>query len=332
MKTKLDYYRIFYESARCASFSKAAAQLYISQSAVSQSIRQLEHDLNTKLFMRSRHGVALTLEGELIYRSVESGMKAIEQAEDLLEQRRHLESGSLFIAAGDTITSQFLLPYLERFHQRYPNIRIELSNSYSARMIEMVRERKADLAFVHQPVQQEDICFEPLAAIQDIFVAAPPLVKAGTYSREAIAALPLILLESNSTSRQYVDQQFAQSGIVLQPQIEIAAHELLLQFAAIQLGVACVVKEFSTHALQSGKVVELALSEPLAPRYIGCAYLKRLPLTQAARSFLQLIQADRPSQKQTMREEQKKKPHTVLQRHTDKRANAPKHKKKQGTM
>ena len=119
MKTKLDYYRIFYETARFASFSTAAKNLYISQSAISQCIHQLESDLGTILFVRSRRGVSLTSEGEILFKKVESAMQSIEQGETLLARLHHLESGSLAIAASDTITGRYLLPYLEKFHIKY---------------------------------------------------------------------------------------------------------------------------------------------------------------------------------------------------------------------
>ena len=108
MKTKLDYYRIFYETARFESFSSAAQHLYISQSAISQCIHQLEADLGVQLFIRTRRGVSLTKEGSLLFQKIETAMQAIEQGETLIDRLRHLESGVLTIAAGDTITSHFL--------------------------------------------------------------------------------------------------------------------------------------------------------------------------------------------------------------------------------
>ena len=113
MKTKLDYYRVFYETARHESFSMAARNLYISQSAVSQCIGQLEQDLNTQLFVRTRRGAMLTKEGNLLFQKVENAIQSIIQGETLLAQLHHLESGSLIIAAGDTITKHYLLPYLD---------------------------------------------------------------------------------------------------------------------------------------------------------------------------------------------------------------------------
>ena len=129
MKTKLDYYRIFYETARCRSFSLAAQRLYISQSAISQCIHQLESDLNAQLFVRTRKGVSLTNEGQLLFLKVESAITSIEQGEKQLDRLHHLEAGELRIAAGDTITTHFLLKYLEEYHGTNPDIRIEMANS-----------------------------------------------------------------------------------------------------------------------------------------------------------------------------------------------------------
>ena len=289
MKTKLDYYRIFYETARFASFSTAARHLYISQSAISQCISQLEQDLDTQLFIRSRRGVSLTKEGKLLFQKVESAIQTIEQGETLLAKLHHLESGSLIIAAGDTITREYLLPYLEEFHKTYPAIRIEMANSYSHHMLELVKEGKAELAFVNLPAKDDELCIEPCHKIHDIFVCGPDYKAKKSYSWEEIAKEPLILLEENSSSRSYINKNFAEKHISLNPQIEIAAHELLIQFASIHLGVSCVVKEFSKKELNTGLIKEMNLSPPLPPRSIGYAYLRHNPLSFPAQAFLNLI-------------------------------------------
>ena len=215
MKTKLDYYRIFYEAARFGSFSTAAQHLYISQSAISQCIHQLESDLDVKLFSRSRKGVSLTKEGKLLFQKTESAMQAIEQGESMLERLQHLESGTLTIAAGDTITTHFLLPYLEKFHASYPGVCIEMANSYSSHMLQLVKEGKADLAFVNLPAEDDELCINPCLKIHDIFVSGPEFRSKETYSWEEIANLPLILLEKNSSSRRYLDQSFQKKLLFL---------------------------------------------------------------------------------------------------------------------
>ncbi len=295
MKTKLDYYRIFYETARFASFSAAANHLYISQSAISQCIHQLERDLNAQLFVRSRRGVHLTQEGTLLFQKVESAMQAIEQGETLLARLHHMESGSLVIAAGDTITCGYLLPFLEQFHDTYPNIRIEMANSYSYHMLQMVKEGTAELAFVNLPVSDDELCIEPCFEIHDIFVCGSEHRKKQSYTWEEMAKESLILLEENSTSRRYLNEKFQEKNIELKPQIEIAAHELLIRFASIHLGVSCVVQEFSKESLQQGIIHQMNLTPPVPPRHIGYAYLKQNPLSLAARAFLDMIQESQES-------------------------------------
>lgn len=289
MRTKLEYYRIFYETARYSSFSKAAAHLYISQSAISQCIHQLEEDLNTQLFIRSRRGITLTKEGELLFSKVQNALSSIEQGETILARFHHMESGSLVIAAGDTITTHFLLPYLEKFHQKYPGIRIEMANSYSSHLLELVKEGKAELAFVNLPSDDEELSIKPCLEIHDVFVCSKESDLKNKYSREEISELPLIMLEKNSSSRRYVEKNFLESNIVLEPQIEVAAYELLIRLASIQLGVSCIVKEFSKESFENGVIREIELFPPLPARHIGCAYLKNYPLSKPAEAFLDLI-------------------------------------------
>lgn len=291
MKTKLDYYRVFYEVAKHASFSAAAKHLYISQSAISQCIHQLESDLNCTLFVRSRRGVTLTTEGKMLFDKVESAMQSITQGETLLARLHHLDSGFLSIAASDTITSYYLLPYLEKFHSEFPNIRIEVANSYSYQMLNLVKEGKAELAFVNMPMEDEELSIKPCFPIHDIFVCGSKQKKKN-FTWKELSKEPLILLEENSSSRQYLNRKFLEKGINLQPQIEIAAHDLLIRFASIHLGISCVVEEFSKESLDSGAVVPINLTPPIPPRSIGYAYLKSTPLSPSAQKFLNLIRYD----------------------------------------
>lgn len=289
MKTKLDYYRIFYETARFESFSTAAQHLYISQSAISQCINQLEKVLNIQLFTRSRRGVTLTKEGLLLFQKIEIAMQAIEQGESMLDRIQHLESGALTIAAGDTVTTHFLLPFLEKFHALYPSIRIEMANSYSSHMLQLVKEGKADIAFINMPAEDDELCIEPCIEIHDVFVSGAGFKGKDEYSWEEVTELPLILLEKNSSSRNYIDKCFEEQGLSLNPQIEIAAHELLIQFASIHLGISCVTKEFAKDGISKGIIKTLNLTPPLPARSIGYAYAKSTPLSLAAKTFLSLV-------------------------------------------
>ena len=137
MAVKLELYRIFRTVAEEESISAAAKTLFISQSAVSQSIHQLEEQLQVRLFSRQPRGVTLTGEGRVLYDYVRSAISLIETGEEKVQQTRELMMGELVIGASDTVTRSLLLPYLQRFHERYPAIRLKVLNGTSYEALQM---------------------------------------------------------------------------------------------------------------------------------------------------------------------------------------------------
>jgi len=230
-------------------------------------------------------------EGKILLSKIESAISTIEQGERQLERLRHLEAGELKIAAGDTITTHFLLKYLEDFHATYPEIRIEMANSYSSQMLTLVKEGKADLAFVNMPMDDEELVFEPCLEINDVFVCGPDFDNLKPYSWDEVAKLPLILIEKNASSRHFLEKNFKKHNITLNPQIEVAVHDLLIRFASIHLGISCVIEQFASEELKTGIIKKIPLDPPLPKRNIGCAYLRNTPLSYAAKAFLNMIRS-----------------------------------------
>ena len=134
MAVKLELYRVFKEVAETGNISLAAKNLYISQSAVSQSIKQLETALQARLFARSPRGVSLTWEGQMLYQYVRSALGLLATGEDKLSQAQQLLLGTLTIGASDTVTSFFLTPYLEAFHRQHPGIRLKIVSGRRAKV------------------------------------------------------------------------------------------------------------------------------------------------------------------------------------------------------
>ena len=174
---KLELYRVFREVAEAGNISLAAENLYLSQSAVSQSVKQLEQQLGTRLFLRSPRGVTLTEDGRLLFEYVRSAMGLLETGEDKLQQSRTLQAGTLVIGASDTVTSQFLLPHLDAFHRRYPNIHIRIISGRSYKVLGLLRAGRVDIAFASAPGDADDLehipCFEThscfVAALEEVF-------------------------------------------------------------------------------------------------------------------------------------------------------------------
>ena len=150
MDINYELYKVFFYVATTLSFSEASKQLFISQSAVSQSIKALEKKLEQTLFIRSTKRVQLTPEGELLLRHVEPAMNLIMRGENQL-----LDTGStggqLRIAASDTICRYFLVPYLEKFHKDFPHAHIKVTNQSSIKCVELLESGQVDFIVVNCP-------------------------------------------------------------------------------------------------------------------------------------------------------------------------------------
>ena len=299
MSVKLELYKVFKEVAEAGNITAAAQSLYISQSAVSQSIKQLESELQTRLFTRNSRGVALTGEGEMLYEYVRSAMGLLETGEAKLSQTRQLQMGHLVIGASDTVTSQFLLPYLDKFHRQYPAIRIQIISGRSHKVLGLLQSGKVDVAFASTPTEAGSLNTFPCFATHPIFVAGAdyPCDFEHVYSLEEIAAFPLILLERKASSRLYLEKYFLQNGLRLDPEIELGARSLLVDLAAIGFGVAGVTEEFVTREIQSGRLRKLKTSFQIPPRSVDLCTLRDVPLTAAARQFVSFVKESLPAQK-----------------------------------
>ena len=291
MSVKLELYRVFKEVAEVGNITAAAQALYISQSAVSQSIKQLERDLQTRLFARNSRGVTLTAEGQMLYEYVRSAMGLLETGEEKLSQSRDLQMGHLTIGASDTVTSQFLLPYLDRFHRQYPAIHIQIISGRSHKVLGLLQSGKVDIAFASTPQEGASLETFPCLATHSIFVAGAeyPCDFDHVYTLEEIARFPLILLERKASSRLYLEKYFLQNGLHLNPEIELGARSLLVDLAAIGFGVAGVTEEFVRRELESGRLRKLRTSFDIPPRSVDLCVLRDVPLTSAAQRFSDFI-------------------------------------------
>lgn len=285
---QLEQYRVFAEVAAQKSFSRAAENLYISQPAVSRTIRLLEEALETKLFTRQARGVTLTQAGEALYGYVGQALHLLSGGEQYLEKLKGLTHGTLTVGASDTICQHYLLPYLEDFHRDHPGVSLKVTNRTSRETLALLRQGRADIGVVHLPTELgEHLKAEPLATVHDCFVVRPGLVDGKTpLTPEQISRLPLLMLEQESSTRRHLDTQFRAWGVTLTPQIELGSHDLLLSFALAGLGVATVVREYAAKPLAEGTLVELPLTRALPPREVAIVYRAQIPLTFAAREFL----------------------------------------------
>ena len=294
MAVKLELYRVFKEVAEAGNISTAAKNLYISQSAVSQSIKQLETALQARLFSHSPRGVSLTGEGQMLYQYVRSALGLLATGEDKLSQAQQLLLGTLVIGASDTVTSFFLTHYLDAFHRLHPGIRLKIVSGRSAKVLSMLKSGAVDIAFASSP-SDSAISDWPCFSTHSVFVAGSSYECDfdHVYTRQEIAAFPLILLERKASSRVFLEQYFLQSGITLTPEIELSSRQLLVTLARIGLGVAGVTQEFVQDALDSGDICLLKTDFTIPARSVDMCTLQDVTPTAAASAFMEMVRDGR---------------------------------------
>ena len=290
MAVRLELYRVFLEVAKQGNISAAAQNLFISQSAVSQSVKQLEEQLQVRLFSRSTRGVSLTSEGKLLLEYVSHALGLLQSGEEKIAASRQLLTGELIIGASDTVTKTYLLSRLEAFHKDYPDIRIRILNGTTSMVLDYLHAGQVDIAFASEAPDETVYSVRHCVDTHTIFVAAPDYLEFDkVYTMEEIAALPLILLERKASSRVYLERYFQERGIQIHPEIELGSHNLLISLARIGLGVACVTEEFSQSGLGRGVILPLRTDFEIPPRSVCMCTLRDVAPTSAANRFMDFI-------------------------------------------
>ena len=296
MDQNLSLYHIFNTVAEAGNISHAAKELYISQPAISKAVTRLEQNLETKLFVRSSRGVTLTESGKLLYEQTNAAFKHLRQAEDTIKKNKKLGTGNLKIGVSTTLCKYILMPYLEKFIRLYPHIKISISCQSTYQTLNLLQNHKVDIGLVGESGRPENFVFSPIGLVEDGFVATP------TYLKNLKKRYPeadnnpfeyanLMLLDQHNVSRRYIDEYIRGSelstGQMLTGHIlEVSSMDLLIEFAKIGLGIACVITDFVKNELNDGTLITIPLSVPIRKREIGFTYLREYSTNEALDSFI----------------------------------------------
>ena len=292
MEQNLSQYKIFYEVAKAGNISKAAKELYISQPAISKAISKLEDGLGLSLFTRSSRGVQLTSEGEILFEHTREAFDALDRGEQELKRIQEFDIGHLRIGVSNTLCKYILLPYLKTFIDQYPHMKVTIESQATAQTLARLEQQKIDLGLVAEPSVRRDLAFIPVMDIQDTFVTTPNYLE-NLYLREGqdtslFETGNIMLLDTSNMTRHHVDEYMAENNIFPHQILEVTTMDLLIEFAKIGLGIACVIKELVQKELDSGMLVEIPLDIPIHRRTIGFAYH---PANQAMalKTFLEFL-------------------------------------------
>ena len=296
MDVNYEVYKVFYFVATTLSFSEASKQLFISQSAVSQSIKTLEKKLDQTLFIRSTKRVRLTPEGEILLRHVEPAMNLIKRGEAQLMETNS-KGGQIRIGASDTICRYFLVPYLERFHKEFPGAHIKVTNATSIRCVELLESGQVDLIVVNypNPYLGNITGVRKIRKFRDVFLANESFaeLKGMKLDLEHLLKYPILMLDKRSTTSEFLHSLFQQRQLDLVPEIELSSNDLLIDLASIGLGIAFIPDYCLQRKSDSLFIVET--SEELPSRELVIAYNEQIPASKATLEFLNFFPGAEPS-------------------------------------
>lgn len=285
----METYYVFYIVAEYGNISKAAKKLFVSQPAVTKSIKNLEENLGIKLFNRNSKGVQLTEEGKVLYEYVKNAYIQIEKGEKIVKQLKNKSKGVVRIGISNTLCKYYFMPFLKGFHEKYPDIKIEITNRVTLETLELLEKGSLDCAIVSKVEGvSSNLKFEELLKIQDIFVSKEKPIKS-VFPLEDLKKFPMLFLEKKNATRKYIDEYLLKNNVDLEIDIEISSMEFLVEFAKIGLGVASVIENFVVDELAKKELYKWEIEPAIEPRFIGLLYNEKTNLSIASQTFIDFM-------------------------------------------
>lgn len=291
MDINFELYKVFYYVASTLSFSEASKQLYISQSAVSQSIKTLEKRLEQPLFIRSTKKVRLTPAGQVLFKHIEPAINLINRGENQLLDAEGLGFGQLHIGANDTICRYFLVPYLKQFHQKFPNVPVKVTSATSLSCADLLEQGKVDLIVTNDPNSRLNPAYirKTVCEFHDVFIANPAFFDLAQKEIPfcELTKYPILMLDKKSTTSEFLHSLFLQYQLELIPEIELNSNDLLVDLSRIGLGIAFIPDYCLTD--HENDLYVLRTKENLPSRRLVASINDNLPISASAEEFLKLL-------------------------------------------
>ncbi len=291
MAMSLDRYRIFHAVAQAGSLSQAAEKLFVSQSAISQSIKKLEQLMDASLLVRTPRGIRLTPEGAVLFSYLDQALRIIDAGERHVADLQRLNRGEVRIGASDTLCRHYLLPALDAFHKDHPHIQLHVTNRTSRETVTLLENGQIDFGIVNLPVASDRITIFEGPHLQDCFVAGEKYRDLANrfLSLAELAQYPILLLERGSVTRARIDEFSLANGVALAPEIELGSIDLLIDFARIGLGISAVIRNFVQEDLACGRLYEVRTIPGLPVRSVGLIVSKDMPMSYAAQALMERL-------------------------------------------
>ncbi len=285
----LNLIKVFLTVYECKSILRASQRLYISQPAVTKSIKRLEEFLGGKLFVRTPKGVIPTTEGEQFNSACYNSMQILENGINRFSELANLESGTLNIGSSSTIIRKILMPFINEYSKKFPSIKITVTDANSEKLIKYLKNGTIDLAILNMPIQDdENFVVTPLIKTHDCFISSIKY-KRQHLTKKQLQKEKLILQKRPSSNRDYFEKMCEYNNINLLPSYEIGSLGLITDFVSQNMGIAYTIKEFVQTELDQGKIKILDTDFVSLPRDISIITLKTATNSFACNKFIEML-------------------------------------------
>lgn len=292
MNINLDLYKVFYIVAKNGSISAAANILFISQPAITFQIKKLEEQLGVSLFIRTKHGVILTEEGKVLFNYVKKGIENIINGENAISNLKNLDSGTIRIGVSTTICRYVLMPSLEKFHEKYPKIDIQINNNLSDNLLKELRNGNLDILIMFKPSNENnDLILTPITDVQDIFVGNKKYydLTKGILNTKNLKSYPLILPSSSSNSRIHLNKYLKENNYNINPKLEVVSYNLIIDLIKAGFGIGYATKEFILDELNNKSLYEIKLDNTISKRTIVIATINKKEPNYSSKKLIEII-------------------------------------------
>ena len=288
INVNIELLKTFYVVAKNKNITKASEELLISQSTVSKSLKNLENQLDCQLFTRSKKGVELTKEGEILYESTE---KIIDILNTNL--KKITKTNTINILVGKVLAEKVLCPYLNTFKKKYPNIRIKLSSTNIDGVINMLKDNEADIAIGYY-IEDLNDSYEQVKITKElhpIFVCNKSFKdllnrKIGLKELENI---PYIISAKGATTHKYALDFFKANNLDITPSMEILGTSLITQFVKNGLGISILTEEFIKDDLNNKELYKIKLNKKLETRELYLLTYKNRTKSKEIKYLIDLL-------------------------------------------
>lgn len=288
----LELYRIFYVVAQTGNITKASDLLCISQPAVTKQIKNLENQLNTTLFIRTKKGVILNECGQKIFLKVKQALTLFEEIEGITKEFTSLNSGTIKIGTSTTLIRKYLLKYIEIFHNKYPNVIVDIYTDPTKELIKKLKNGSIDIIIGKIPYTlDKDLNYDQLGKTKYIFIANKKYfnLKDSLISPRELENYPILLQEYPSNSRISAEKYFEDNNIIIDPKMNIASSNLLIDFIKMGYGIGYVTELFVQDEFKGKSIYKLNVQPEPENISFGVISLKNNVMTNHCKKFIETI-------------------------------------------